>query len=75
MHVPAFVSGGALPRTRRGIKLNGLTTAWDLLATFAVMGGLSTAQALSDPAAAAAGLPAMDSVSQWDYWLGMVFVQ
>ena len=68
MHVAAFVSGGALPPARRGIKLQGLTTIWDLYATFGVAGGLSEAEATEDAAAAAAGLPAVDSISQWAYW-------
>lgn len=66
----AFVSGGALPASQRGIKLSGLATAWDLLATFAEVGGLEASIAVADAQAAAAGLPGMDSVSQWDYWRG-----
>ena len=72
VHVAAFVSGGALPPARRGIKLQGLTTIWDLYATFGVAGGLSEAEATEDAAAAAAGLPAVDSISQWGYWNGSV---
>lgn len=70
VHVAAFVSGGALPPSQRGIKLSGLATAWDLLATFAEAGGLEASEAVADAKAAAAGLPAMDSISQWDYWRG-----
>ena len=29
MRVNAWVSGGALPAARRGLKLGGLTTIWD----------------------------------------------
>ena len=70
VHVAAFVSGGALPPARRGIKLDGLTTAWDLFATLPMAGGLSASEAVADAAAARAGLPAVDAISQWDYWRG-----
>ena len=29
MRVNAWVSGGAVPAARRGLKLDGLTTIWD----------------------------------------------
>lgn len=70
VHVAAFVSGGFLPPSRRGIKLAGLATVWDLYSTFGVVAGLSETEAREDAAAEAAGLPAVDSISQWDYWLG-----
>ena len=70
VNVAAFVSGGFLPKTRRGIKLEGLATVWDLLATYSVVGGLTEAVAREDSAAEAAGLPAIDSMSQWGYWSG-----
>jgi len=70
IHVPAFVSGGYLPPSRRGIKLNGLTTLWDLYATFGTAGGLSATDATSDVVAAAAKLPAVDSKNQLAYWMG-----
>lgn len=72
--VAAFVSGGALPASRRGIKLQGLVTAWDLLATFSEVAGLGASEAVADAKAEAAGLPAMDSISQWDYWRGATTV-
>jgi hypothetical protein len=34
------------------------------------VGGLESSEAVADAKAAAAGLPAMDSISQWDYWRG-----
>jgi arylsulfatase I/J len=74
IHVAAFVSGGALPPSRRGIKLGGLVTAWDLFATLSVAGGLSASEAVADGPAALAGLPAVDAISQWDYWRGSTAV-
>ena len=70
VNVAAFVSGGFLEPERRGIKLDGLATIWDMLATFSVVGGLTETVARDDPMAAAAGLPPIDSISQWDYWSG-----
>ena len=64
------VSGGWLPPARRGIKLSGLATLWDFYATFGTIGGLSASDATSDAAAAAAGLPPVDSISMWGYWSG-----
>jgi len=66
IHVPAFVSGGALPQGQRGKKLPGLAAVWDFYATFCELAGVD----VIDHAAAAAGLPAVDSVSQWSYWSG-----
>eukprot|EP00038_Savillea_parva_P001046 m.100915 g.100915 ORF g.100915 m.100915 type:complete len:619 (+) comp10367_c0_seq1:74-1930(+) len=71
VHVAAFVSGGYLPPHRRGIQLHGLATVWDILATSAVVGGLDVANATADPIASEAGLPPMDSISQWGYWSGV----
>ena len=70
IHVGAFVSGGWLPASRRGIKLSGTAALWDLYATFGHAAGLSAAAARSDAPAADAGLPAVDSIDQLDYWLG-----
>ena len=70
IHVPAFVSGGWLPPARRGIKVGGLACLWDLYATFGHLAGLSAAEAVADPVAAAASLPAIDSIDQWDWWSG-----
>jgi len=36
IHVPAYVSGGALPAARRGVKVDALACLWDLYATFQV---------------------------------------
>ena len=72
VHVAAFVSGGALPTARRGIKLAGLATIWDMLPTLGVLGGLTDSAARTDALAEAAGLPAVDGVSQWGYWSGAV---
>ena len=93
IRVNGFVSGGCLPKSRRGIKLDGLVTGWDwckrqreillqvarklCLANSTVMmradatfvhgiGGLDA----TDKEAAAAGLPAIDSVDQWSYLSG-----
>lgn len=70
IRVPAVVSGGAVPPARQGLKLSGLAAIWDLYATFGEAAGLSEREAVEDSAAAAAGLPAVDSVSQWSYWMG-----
>lgn len=70
IHVGAFVSGGWLPQELRGVKKDGLATLWDLYATFGHLAGLSPADARSDEAAAAAGLPTVDSIDQWDWWSG-----
>ncbi len=74
IHVGAFVSGGWLPQERRGIKVGGLAALWDLYATFGHLAGLSAADTRSDAAAEAAGLPAIDSVDQWDWWSGKTTV-
>lgn len=70
IHVVAFVSGGWLPASRRGIKVDGLATLWDLYATFGCIAGLSPSEATADRRAASADLPAVDSVNQWPYWSG-----
>jgi hypothetical protein len=70
IHVPALVSGGFLPPSRRGIRLGGMATLWDLYATFGHVAGLSAAAAVADPVGAAASLPAVDSIDQWDWWSG-----
>lgn len=53
----SFVSGGFLPKSRRGITYNGLVTAWDWYATFASLAGVDA----TDHRAALAGLPPIDS--------------
>jgi len=70
IRVPALVSGGVIPPARRGLKLGGLTAIWDLYATFGEVAGMSSKAILEDPAAASAGLPGIDSISQWGYWTG-----
>jgi arylsulfatase I/J len=62
MHViTAFVNGGLLPESRRGAVEHGLITAWDWYATYASLANVEP----TDPAAAAAGLPPIDSINQW----------
>jgi len=70
IHVPAFVSGGALRENQRGTKLEGLAAVWDFYATFCDIAGVDP----EDKAAAEAGLPAVDSISQWSYWRGKTHV-
>jgi len=69
IRVPALVSGGAVPSARRGLKLHGLTAIWDLYATFGEAAGLSREQAVEDSMAVAPGLPGVESLSHWSYWL------
>lgn len=57
----AFVSGGAVPESRRGTTLDAKVTAWDLYATYAALAGADP----TDHRAAAAGLPPIDSVDLW----------
>lgn len=60
-----------MPEARRGTKLTGMITLWDLYATFCAVAGLSAAEAAADPVAEAAGLPPIDSIDhQWGYWSG-----
>ena len=65
-----FQHYNAAIQQRRGIKLGGLATLWDLYATFGHLAGLSDADAVRDDAAAAAGLPPVDSINQWGWWSG-----
>tara|TARA_B110000208_G_scaffold61718_1_gene80170 strand:+ start:64 stop:1842 length:1779 start_codon:yes stop_codon:yes gene_type:complete len=66
IRVNAFVSGGLIPIAARGTKLTGLATAWDIYGTFAHLAGVDP----TDHKAAAAGLPPVDSVNQWEYFSG-----
>ena len=66
IRVNAFVAGGFLPAAARGTKLDGLAAAWDIYATFAHLAGVDP----TDRSAAAAGLPAIDSINQWAYFSG-----
>ena len=69
IRVNAFVSGGLLPPSRRGIRLDGLSTSWDWYATLADAMAVD-ARDVVDAKAAAAGLPGVDAVSLWPYWSG-----
>lgn len=70
VRVAAFIAGGILPDGVRGTKKYGLMHICDWYATFAEVAGY----AVDDPKAAAAGLPAIDSVNQWHFLLGGNFV-
>jgi arylsulfatase B len=63
VRVAAFVSGGWLPPQRRGVNTSALIAIWDWYATFGAIAGLTTEQ-MFDKAAAAAGLPPIDSIDQ-----------
>ena len=67
IRVNGWVSGGALPDAVRSTKKSGLATPWDWWSTFAEIGGNIDPV---DHKAAAAGLPPVDSISQWQYWSG-----
>lgn len=62
----AFVSGGYLPPSMRGIKYDGLITLWDWYATFAALAGVEA----HDDRAAHAGLPPIDSFDLTHVLLG-----
>lgn len=66
MRVNAFVSGGLLPSSMRGKRLDGLAAVQDWYATFAALGGVSA----FDHRAAAAGLPAVEGLDLWPYLSG-----
>ena len=61
VRVAAFVAGGWLPQAVRGTKLGGYAHIADWYGTFARLGGADP----TDSAAAAAGLPPVDSVDLW----------
>ena len=61
IRVNALVNGGLIPSTRRGTVESSLTAVWDWYATYAHLAG----QDPTDHAAAAAGLPPVDSVNLW----------
>ena len=67
IRVNAFVSGGLLPESRRGVKVDGLSTIWDWYSTFADVAGVTD---VADAKAAKAGLPPVDSISLWPWWNG-----
>eukprot|EP00947_MAST-08B_sp_MAST-8B-sp1_P005442 g5442.t1 len=60
IRVNAFVAGGFLPPHRRGQKEDALVTSWDFYASYAALAGVDP----TDRRAAAAGLPAHDSIDQ-----------
>lgn len=66
VRVNAFISGGVVPQSRRGITLNQLSTVWDWYATYA---GISRVNPY-DAKAAMAGLPPIESINQWPYLIG-----
>ncbi len=66
--VPAFISGGFVPESRRGMTESGAIHIADWLATLAGIAGID---AQSDPKAAAAGLPLSDSLNVWPLLSGM----
>lgn len=69
VRAPALVSGGYLPASQRGRRLDGLIHISDWWPSFVV--GLAGGNA-SDPSAAAAGLFPVDGVDQWGYISGAV---
>jgi len=66
VRVNAFLSGGFLPQHARATKIHALVHISDWYATFAELAGVDA----SDPIAEAAGLPPVDSVSQWQVIAG-----
>lgn len=61
IRVPAFVAGGFVPPPMRGTTQRGLIAGWDWYATLAGLAAVSP----YDGAAAAAGLPPIDSFDLW----------
>jgi len=61
IRVPAFVAGGFVPAPVRGTTQHALIAGWDWYATLAALAAVSP----YDDAAAAAGLPPIDS---FDFW-------
>ena len=61
MRVAAWVNGGLLPDSRRGEKVESLIHVADWYATLCGLANVDS----HDSSAAAAGLPALDSVDQW----------
>jgi arylsulfatase A-like enzyme len=62
IRVNAFVSGGFLPASVRGTKLDSMIHIVDWYMTFAKLAGL---EKVEDPWAAASGLPPIDSLDVW----------
>mmetsp|Transcript_13788 Transcript_13788/g.50210 ORF Transcript_13788/g.50210 Transcript_13788/m.50210 type:complete len:561 (+) Transcript_13788:81-1763(+) len=66
VRVNAWASGGVIPRSKVGSKLEGLITIWDWYATFCALAGVDP----TDTRAAQAGLPPIDSIDMSGYLLG-----
>jgi len=64
--VNAFVSGGYLPATMRGKKLEGYVTIADWYSTFCGLAGVDP----TDEKAKKANLPPVDSINMWEYLSG-----
>ena len=64
--VNAWVSGGFLPASAVGTKVDGFIHIADWFAVFCHLAGVSA----EDPSAAAAGLPAVDSLNVWELLIG-----
>ena len=62
IRVNGFISGGVLPLKVRGRRIDTLFTIWDFYAT---IGEGILGVDITDHRAAAAGLPAHDSINQW----------
>ena len=67
IRVNAFVSGGAIPLRRRGIRLAALTTVWDWYSTYAL--GIAGVDP-TDKRGQQAGLPPIDSINLWPLLMG-----
>ena len=67
VRVNSWASGGFIPASQRGKKLDGLVAVWDWYGTFATLAGVTD---FTDKSAAAAGLPPVDSVPLWPYLSG-----
>jgi len=62
----SWVSGGYLPESARGRKVEGYATLWDWYATFCALAGVDP----TDTAAIPAGLPPIDSFNLWPMIVG-----
>eukprot|EP00750_Incisomonas_marina_P013361 INCI17299.4.p1 GENE.INCI17299.4~~INCI17299.4.p1 ORF type:complete len:340 (-),score=48.02 INCI17299.4:388-1407(-) len=65
VRVCAFLNGGVLPDPARGQVLS--TGLMHIADWYATLGHLTGYNGTDDPIAAAAGLPAVDSLDMWDY--------
>lgn len=62
----AFVSGGYVPPSQRGKKLEGFVAIEDWYTTYCALAGVDP----SDPVGVAAGLPPVDGLNVWPYVSG-----